>query len=206
MMEFRLMCSKSWKTMLWKCDTQYVSKFGKLSSGNRTGKGQFSFQRKARLKNAHNQYHTIVLISHASKVMLALKKFSKPGFNNMWTMIFQISKLVLEKAEEPKTNFQHPLDHQKSMSVPENIYFCFTDYAKSFDCVDHNQLGLVTQACPTLCDLMKCSTPGLPVHHQLPEPTLTHVHWVSDASQPSRPLLSPFLPTLNFTQHQGLFK
>ena len=49
-------------------------------------------------------------------------------------------KLVLEKAEEPETNCQHPLDHQKSKRVPENIYFCFIDYAKAFDCVDHNKL------------------------------------------------------------------
>ena len=76
--------------MLWKCCTQYVSKFGKLSSGHRTGKGQFSFQsqRKAMTKN---------LISYASKVML---KFSKPGFNSTWTMNFQMFKLDLEKAEE----------------------------------------------------------------------------------------------------------
>ena len=49
----------------------------------------------------------------------------------------------------------------------------------------------VTQSCPTLCNLMNCSTPGFPVHHQLPEFTQTHVHWVSDAIQPSHPLSSP---------------
>ena len=64
----------------------------------------------------------------------------------------------------------------------------------------------VTQLCPTLCDLMNCSTPGLPVHHQLLEFTQTHVHWVSDAIQPSHPLLSPSPPALNLSQHQGLFK
>ena len=57
-----------------------------------------------------------------------------------------------------------------------------------------------------LCDLMGHSTPGLPVHHQLPEFTQTHVHWVSDAIQPSHPLLSPSPPTFNLCQHQGLFK
>ena len=50
----------------------------------------------------------------------------------------------------------------------------------------------VAKSCPTLCDLMDCSTPGLPVHHQLPEFTQTHVHWVGDAIQPSHPLSSPF--------------
>ena len=52
----------------------------------------------------------------------------------------------------------------------------------------------VTQSCPALCDPMNCSTPGLPAHHQLPEFTQTHVHRVSDAIQPSRPLLSPSPP------------
>ena len=57
-----------------------------------------------------------------------------------------------------------------------------------------------------LCDPMDCSTPGLPVHHQLPEFTQTHVHWVSDAIQPSHPLSTPSSPALNLSQHQGLFK
>ena len=54
-----------------------------------------------------------------------------------------------------------------------------------------------------LCDPMNHSTPGLPVHHQLPEFTQTHVHWASDAIQPSHPLSSPSPPTLNLSQHQG---
>ena len=64
----------------------------------------------------------------------------------------------------------------------------------------------VTQSCPTLCDPMNCSTPGLPVHHQLPEFTQTHVHRVSDAIQPSHPLLSPSPPAPNPSQHQSLFQ
>ena len=53
---------------------------------------------------------------------------------------------------------------------------------------------------------MDCSTPGLPAHHQLPELSQSYVHWVSDAIQPSHPLSSPFPPTFNLSQHQGLFK
>ena len=68
------------------------------------------------------------------------------------------------------------------------------------------QFSSVTQSCPTLCDPMNCSMTGLPVHHQLLESTQTHVHWVSDAIQPSHPLSSPSPPTLNLSQHQGLFK
>ena len=61
----------------------------------------------------------------------------------------------------------------------------------------------VTQSCPTLCDPMDCSTPG---HHQLPEFTQTHVHWVSDAIQPSHPLSSPSPPAPNPSQHQSFFQ
>ena len=64
----------------------------------------------------------------------------------------------------------------------------------------------VTQSYLTLCDPMNHSTPGLPPHHQLPEFTQTHVHWVSDAIQPSHPLPSPSPPAFNLSQHQNLFK
>ena len=64
----------------------------------------------------------------------------------------------------------------------------------------------VAQPCPTLCNPMNCSMLGLPVHHQFPESTQTHVHWVSDAIQPSHPLSSPSPPALNLSQHQGLFQ
>ena len=62
----------------------------------------------------------------------------------------------------------------------------------------------VTQSCLTLCDPMDCSTPGFPVHHQLPEFAQTHVHSVGDAIQPSHPLSSPSPPTFNLSHHQGL--
>ena len=68
------------------------------------------------------------------------------------------------------------------------------------------QFSSVTQSCPTLCDPMNCSTLGLPVHHQLPELTQTHVHRVDVAIQPSHPLSSPSLPASNSSQHQGLFQ
>ena len=69
-----------------------------------------------------------------------------------------------------------------------------------------HQFSSVTQSCPTICDPMNRSTLGLPVHHQLPEFTQTHVHRVRDAIQPSHPLSSPSPLALNFSQHQGLFK
>ena len=68
------------------------------------------------------------------------------------------------------------------------------------------QFSSVSQSCPTLCDPMNCTMPGLPVHHTLPEFIQTHVHWVCDAIQPSHPLLTPSPPALNLSQHQGLFQ
>ena len=73
-------------------------------------------------------------------------------------------------------------------------------------CLLSVQFSSVTQSCPTLCDPMNRSTPGLPVHHQLPEFTQTHVLRVGDAIQPSHPLSSPSPPAFNLSQHQGLFQ
>ena len=66
------------------------------------------------------------------------------------------------------------------------------------------QFSSVAQSCLTLCHPMNCNTPGLPVHHQLPEFTRTRVHWVGDAIQPSHPLPSPSPTTFSLSQHQGL--
>ena len=76
--------------------------------------------------------------------------------------------------------------------------------AKNF--LDLVQFSSVTQSCLTPCDPMNCSMPGLPVHRQLLEFTQTHVHRVSDAIQPSHPLLSPSPPAPNPSQHQDLFQ
>ena len=85
------------------------------------------------------------------------------------------------------------------------VNFCPSYYRGKVDTFT-TQFSSVAQLYPTLCDPMDCSTPSLPVHHQLPEFTQTHVHWVGDAIQPSHPLLSPSLPAFNLSQHQGLFK
>ena len=68
------------------------------------------------------------------------------------------------------------------------------------------QFSSVAQSCLTLCDPMDCSTPGLPVHHQLPEFIQTHLHQVNDTTQPPHPLSSPSPPTFSLSQHQGLFQ
>ena len=68
------------------------------------------------------------------------------------------------------------------------------------------QFSSVAQSCPNLCDPMRCSIPGFPVHHQIPEFTQTHVHWVAGAIQPSQPLSFPSPPFLNLSQHQDHFQ
>ena len=129
--------------MLWKCCTQYVTKFGKSSRGHRTGKGQFSFQSQRKIMPKNAQTTTQLHSSHT--IVKKCSKFSKPGFSNVWTINFQMFKLVLEKAEEPeiKLNQRSILMIrwiiEKAREFQKNIYSCFIDYAKAFDCVDHNK-------------------------------------------------------------------
>ena len=124
--------------MLWKCCTQYASKFGKLSSGHRTGKGQFSLQsqRKAMPKNAQTsaQMHSChMLVNNTRNSPSQASAICEPWTSRCSSCIRkdrgtrdQIANIcwIMEKARE----FQ------------KNIYFCFTDYAEAFDCVDHNKL------------------------------------------------------------------
>ena len=105
-----------------------------------------------------------------------------------------------------------------SMWYAVNVYVCLKCVHAYYDahmiiilnCSNHKlhsvQFSSVTQSCPTLCDSMNRSMPGLPVHHQLPEFIQTHVHRVGEAIQPSHPLSSPFPPAPNPSQHQSLFQ
>ena len=86
------------------------------------------------------------------------------------------------------------------MSLNIYDYYCPDDQKKS------DQIRSVAQSSPTLCNPMNRSTPGLPVYHQLPEFTQTHVHRVSGAIHPSHPLSSPSPPAPNPSQHQSLFQ
>ena len=103
--------------MLWKCCTQYASKFGKLSSDHRTGKGQFSFQSQREAMSMNAQTTTQLHSSHT--LAKYCSKFSKSGFNSTWTVNFQMFKLVLERQRNQRLNCQHPLDCRKSKRVPE---------------------------------------------------------------------------------------
>ena len=116
-------CQQIWKTQQWPQDCKRSVFIPIPEKGN--------------VKECSN-YCTTALISHASKVML---KIPKPGFSNTWTVNFQMFKLVLEKAEAAEIKL--PIIHwtiEKAREFQKNTYFCFIDYAKAFDCVDHNKL------------------------------------------------------------------
>ena len=89
------------------------------------------------------------------------------------------------------------------ISVPEPFLIHPSKAFIEFTDLNSVQFSSVTQSCPTLCDPMDCSTSGFPDHHQLPEPTKTHVYHICGAIQPSHPLLSPSPPAFNLSQHQG---
>ena len=118
--------------MLWKCCTQYASKFEKLSRGHRTGKGQFSFQsqRKALPKNA--------LISHASKVMLKILQARLQQYMNRELPDVPDGFRKGRGTRDQIANIH--LIIKKAREFQKNIYFCFIDYDKAFDCLDHNKL------------------------------------------------------------------
>ena len=109
-------------------------------------------------------------------------------------------------AQDNKAYLMQPLKPSgRSYWNPHTIALMFDN--KRIHCnKEPVQFSSVIQLCLTLCDPMDCSTPGLPVHHQLAEFTQTHVHWVGDAIQPSHPLLSPSPTTFNLSKHQGLFQ
>ena len=106
------------------------------------------------------------------------------GDSNIISLVYTIPSV--SKTLSPQTHFSMGLD-----PIPSIIF---------------NQFSSVTQSYPTLCHPMNHSSPGLPIHHQIPEFTQTHVHRVGDAIQPSHPLSSPSLPAPNLSQHQSLFQ
>ena len=122
-----------------KCYSQYASKLGKVSSGHRTGKDQFSFQsqRKAIPKNAQTT-RTIALISHASKVMLKILQARHQQYVNCELWDVQAGFRKGRGTRDQIANICWIIE--KAREFQKNIYFCFIDYAKAFDCVDHNKL------------------------------------------------------------------
>jgi len=105
------------------------------------------------------------------------------------------------------------VDHQQMIWVWERgkdssgtTFLLISHTAINLSLLTSVQFSSVAQSCPTLCDLMGFSTQGFPVHHQLLEPTQTHVHCIGDAIQPSHPLLSPYHPIFSPSKHHGLFQ
>ena len=123
--------------MLWKCYIQYASKFGKCSSGHRTGKGQFSFQ--SQRKTTSKNIQTTAQLHSSHRLVKWCSKFSKPGFNSMWTVNFQCSSWILKGrgTRDQVTNIWWIIE--KSREFQKN-YFCFIDYTKAFNCVHHNKV------------------------------------------------------------------
>ena len=137
----------------------------------------------------------------------------KPGIKPRFPAL-QLDSLLSEPPKKPKnTGVGSLFLLQRSFPIQESnwgLLLCrwfFTSWAtREAHGLASVQFSSVAQLCPTLCDPMNRSTPGLPVHHQLPEFTQTHVHWVSDAIQLSHPLSSPSPPAPNSSQHQSLFQ
>ena len=111
--------------------------------------------------------------------------------------------LMAESEEELKSLLMKVKEESEKTSLNLNIH---KTKIMASGPIRSDQIRSVAQSCPTLCDPMNRSTPGLPVHHQLPEFTQTHVCRVSDAIQPSHSLSSPSPPAPNPSQHQGLFQ
>ena len=105
-----------------------------------------------------------------------------------------------------KIRYTKGIFHAKMRSVKNKNGMDLTEAEKRVTRIHKVQFSSVAQSCPTLCDPMNHSTPGLPVHHHLPEFTQTHVHRVCDAIQPSLPLSFPSPPAPNPSQHQNLFQ
>ena len=123
--------------MLLKCCTQYASKFEKLSSGHRTGKGPFAFPKKGNAKECSN-YHTIALILHASKVMLKILQARLQQYVNQELPDEQTGFRKGRRTRDQIDNILWII--KKAREFQKNIYFFFIDYAKPFDCMDHNKL------------------------------------------------------------------
>ena len=124
--------------MLLKCCSQYASKFGKLSSGHRIGKGQFSFQSQRRGMPKKVQTTTQLCSFHASWVMLKILQARLQQYLNWELQDVQAGYRKGRRTRDQIANICWIIE--KAREFQKNIYFCFIDYAKAFDCVDHKKL------------------------------------------------------------------
>ena len=129
---------------------------------------------------------------------------NQPYCMSNWALLYIITQKVAFTHEKEIWQILALQTHCTKNAPVLSINFSQTQVRCSW--INLNQFSSVTQSCPTLCDSMNHSTPGLPVHHQLPESSQTHVRRVGDAIQPSHPLSSPSPPALSLSQNQGIFK
>ena len=138
MMEFQLSYFKSWKMMLWKCCTQYASKFGNSAVATRLEKVSFYSNRKETQGQRTLKLCKIALISHTSKVIL---KILQARFQQYMNHEIPDVQAGFRKGKRNQiSNCQHPLNNWKRKRIPETHLLLLIDYAKAFDCVDHNKL------------------------------------------------------------------
>ena len=148
------------------------------------------------------------LLKHVQELPRPTRQSPRTGASHSWARFtlwtrLQRSSFLLSPAEVwliCKGRAQRPV-FPWSLSRPYTLNWPF-----SLTNIQIIYFSSVTQSCPTLCDPMDCSTPGRPVHHQLPELIQTHVHWVGDAIQPLHPVSSPSPPVFNLSQPHSLFK
>ena len=135
--------------MLWKCCTQYTSKFWKLSSGHKTGKGQFFHCSPKERQYQRMLKHTIALISHASQVMLRILQATFQQYMNHELPVVQTGFRKVWGTKDQSANIYWIIE--KARKVQKITYFCLVDYAKATDCMDHNKLGKILKE-------MECQT------------------------------------------------
>ena len=144
-------------------------------------------------KNSRSFYNVELLIKHVYFLLSHRNLFQH----------FKVAIWTMWKSRKHR-QFSSLLNNNKKVR-PEGIHNNQPEMMVT-GCSASVQFSSVTQSCLTLCDPMDCSTPGHPVHHQLPEFTKTHVHWIGGAIQSSHLLSSPSPSTFNLSQHQGLFQ
>ena len=173
-MEFQLSYFKFWKMMLWKCCTQYASKYGKLSSGHSTEKGHFSFQsqRKSMPKNVPTTTQ-FALILQTSKVMLKSLQVRFQQYVNQELPDVQAGFRKSRGIRDQIANICWSIE--KSREFQKNIYF-FTDYAKAFDCVNHKNLWKILKKM-IIPDHLTCFLRNL---YAGQEATFRTGHWTMD--------------------------
>ena len=159
--------------MLWKCCTQYASKFGILSSGHRTGKVFIPIRRKGNVRECSN-YCTIALISPASKVMLKILQARLQQYVNCELPDVQAGFWKGRRTRDQIANICWIIE--KAREWQKSIYFCFIDYAKAFYCVDQNKLWKILKEMG-IPDHLTCLLRNL---HAGQEATIRIVHGTTD--------------------------